>query len=275
LRQLFPTFMAEIEPAHVYGDPPTASGRPGVRLNMIASVDGATTIAGTSGGLGGAGDRLVFRALRSVTDVVLVGAGTVRADRYGPPALPAEVREARTARGQAPLPTIAIVSRTSRLEWGRPLFSEPTTRPIVITVQDAAAADRARAAEVADVIVAGETTVDLAAALHELGARGALTVLAEGGPSLNRDLSAAGLLDELCLTLSPLLLGGSSRHILAGPAASGQPGARPVLGVRGGWLPLPAPASLDVGAATGRCCGTVRPATARRSPATRGPGARK
>jgi len=213
--------MAEVDPARVYGDPPTAPGRPGVRLNMIASVDGATTIAGTSGGLGGVGDRLVFRTLRALTDVVLVGAGTVRAERYGPPALPPEDREARTARGQAALPTIAIVSRSCRLEWEAPLFTEPTTRPIVVTVEDAAAADRARAAEAADVILAGQTTVDLAAALHELGARGARAVLAEGGPSLNRDLSAAGLLDELCLTLSPRLIGGASRRILDGPPLPG------------------------------------------------------
>src|SRR5207253_3568742 len=105
--------------------------------------------------------------------------------------------------------------------WGSAFFTEAgataTARPIVITVADAPAENRARAAVVADVVIAGPDSVDLAEAVRALGDRGFRSVLAEGGPSLNGQLAAAGLLDELCLTLSPKIVGGDSRRILTGP----------------------------------------------------------
>src|SRR5207253_1811303 len=113
-----PELVDPVDPMVVYGDLPVARGRPAVRLNMIASVDGATTVAGLSGGLGGPADKRVFSVLRSLADAVLVAARTV---------------------------------------------------------------------------------------------------LAEGGPSLNGQLAAAGLIDELCLSLSPALVGGDSKRILSGP----------------------------------------------------------
>jgi riboflavin biosynthesis pyrimidine reductase len=205
VRQLLPTLLDPVDPLEVYGDPPRAGpgGRPGVRLNMIASVDGATTVAGVSGGLGGTADHLVFVALRSLADVVLVAAGTVRAETYGPSAVP-----------------VAVVTRSCRLDWDSPFFTAPVARPIVVTVAGAPAAARARAAELAEVIVVGERDVDLAAALAALADRGHRAVLAEGGPTLSAQLAGAGLLDELCLTISPRLVGGV-KHILDGPRLAG------------------------------------------------------
>jgi riboflavin biosynthesis pyrimidine reductase len=85
-------------------------------------------------------------------------------------------------------------------------------------VSSSAEADRTRAAEVAEVIIAGEDDVDLSRAIAELGSRGARSILAEGGPTLNGELAQAGLLDELCVTLSPLLASGDAKRIIVGSA---------------------------------------------------------
>ena len=91
MRQLFPEPVGSVEPLDVYRDLPVVESRPAVRLNMISSVDGSTALDGRSGGLGGPADRKVFAALRSLADVVLVAAGTVRAENYGPGSLPIAV----------------------------------------------------------------------------------------------------------------------------------------------------------------------------------------
>ncbi len=201
MRQLFPVARDPVDPLDVYGDLPPYRGRPGVRLNMIASLDGATSMGGVSRGLSGDADRALFLALRSLTDVVLVGAGTVRAEHYRPSRVP-----------------VAIVTRSCKLDWEAPFFIAPIARPIVITSSDAPAEARARAAELADVVVAGAQDVDLARALDALAERGHRSVLAEGGPNLNGQLAREDLLDELCLTLSPKLVGGDEKRVLAGPA---------------------------------------------------------
>jgi riboflavin biosynthesis pyrimidine reductase len=170
---------------------------------MIASIDGATAVSGVSGRLGGPADRQLFSVLRSRADAVLVGAGTVRAEQYGPSTLP-----------------IAVVSRSCHLDWRSPFFAEARRRPVVITVADAPAANRAAAETVAEVVIAGTDHVDLPVALQALGQRGVRSVLAEGGPSLNDQLAAAGVLDELCLTLSPMLVGGDAKRILSGTGST-------------------------------------------------------
>jgi riboflavin-specific deaminase-like protein len=220
VRRLLPDPVDTVDPLEVYGDPPAAEGRPGLRLNMVASVDGAVTVEGRSGGLSGAGDQALFRALRSVTDVILVGAGTVRAEGYGPPRLTDEAVAARERRGQDPVPPIAVVTRSLDLDWASPLFASPTSRPMVITVADAPADRLVRAREVAEVVVAGEGTVDLPGAFAMLRQRGARTALCEGGPTLNGQLAAAGLVDELCLTLAPILVGGAAGRIVIGSLPS-------------------------------------------------------
>jgi riboflavin biosynthesis pyrimidine reductase len=218
MRQLFPVAADPVDPRDVYADLPSASGRPAVRLNMIASVDGATSVDGLSGALGGPADHDVFFAMRSVADVVLVAAGTVRAEGYGPAELPAETQDARRRRGQTPVPAIAVVSRRVDLDWGSSFFTDAAVRPMVVTVEAAPDVQLSQAAEVADVVTAGEHDVDLSRALDAIAERGARSVLAEGGPSLNAQLAGAGLLDELCLTLSPSVVGGSAKRIVTGPA---------------------------------------------------------
>jgi riboflavin biosynthesis pyrimidine reductase len=218
VRMLFPKAVDPVDPAAVYNDVPTCADRPGVRLNMIVSVDGGTSWGGVSGALGGPADKALFSVLRSFADVVLVAAGTMRAEHYGPASLSDELQAARRTRGQRPVPPIAVVSRACQLDWDTPFFTAARERALVITVADADAADRARAAEVAEVIVAGETDVDFPEALRALGARGAESVLAEGGPTLNGALASAGVLDELCVTLAPRLASGDAKRIIAGSA---------------------------------------------------------
>jgi riboflavin biosynthesis pyrimidine reductase len=216
MQLLYPEPIDEVDPLTVYGDMPHHDLRPAVRLNMIVSVDGATSWNGVSGALGGTADKALFTVLRSLTDVVLVASATMRAEHYGPVRLPRTLQEARQGVGQTPVPRIAVVSRTCQFDWKSSFFTEATERPIVFTVSSAAEGDRNRAAKVADVIIAGEKDVDLPRAVAELGSRGAKSVLAEGGPTLNGQLARAGLLDELCITLSPLLASGDAKRIIAG-----------------------------------------------------------
>jgi riboflavin biosynthesis pyrimidine reductase len=216
VRQLLPEPLDPVDPADVYADLPSAEGRPAVRLTMVASVDGAATVGGVSGPLGGPGDHAAYLAMRARADVVLVAAGTVRAEGYGPPALPPTEVAARRARGQEPLPRIAVVSRSLALDWDAPLFTAATSRPLVVTGAGAAAEGLEQARAVADVVLAGDGGVDLGRALVALGATGAHAVLAEGGPSLNGQLAAAGVLDELCLTVDPLLVAGDAGRIAVG-----------------------------------------------------------
>lgn len=187
-----------------------------LRANFVASADGAAYIDGRSAGLSSPDDMKVFGLLRVLADVVLVGAGTARVEEYKParrrPAL-AALRE-----GRPETATIALVTRTLGLNLASPLFTDvpPDARTIVITCAASGAELRAEAAKVADVIVAGDETVDLAAAVGELGERGLGRVLCEGGPHLFTDLAAAGLVDELCLSLSPILAGPGASRIVAG-----------------------------------------------------------
>lgn len=196
---------------------PLPVGRPWLLVNMIASLDGAITVEGRSGQLGRPADRALFSALRGVGDVVLAGAGTVRAEGYGPARLSESQRAARRARGQADVPAIAVVTRTLHLDLDSPLFRSEDPRPIVITCEASPADVRRSVAERADVVVAGIDDVDLGAALAELGGRGIEVVTCEGGPRLNGDLLAADLVDEWDLTVSPLLVGDDSSRSSVGP----------------------------------------------------------
>ncbi len=217
VRQLSPTAVDQIDPATTYGDMPVAAGRPGLRVNMIASVDGATAIGGVSGPLGGPPDRVVYRLLRSLADIVLVAAGTVRIENYKPARVYDDHLEARRARGQSDAPRIAVVTRRLDLDFDLPLFREATERTIIVTIADAPEGLLAVARSVCDVIAVGDGQVNLGAAMVALGELGAQHVLCEGGPSLNGALADAGLIDELCLTISPRLASGDAKRILSGP----------------------------------------------------------
>lgn len=181
-----------------------------VRANMVASADGAAALHGRSAGLSGPADRQVLSVLRGLADVVLVGAGTVRAEGYGPVRPSAERRARRRAAGLTEVPPIAVVSARLDLDPGGDFFARAEARPLVVTVADA---DARPFRGHADVVVAGDTALDVPTALDALADRGLTRVLCEGGPRLLGALLAADRLDELCLTLSPLLAGGSAPRI--------------------------------------------------------------
>ncbi|MCW2572480.1 MAG: bifunctional deaminase-reductase domain protein [Frankiales bacterium] len=216
LQRIFPG-SGDVDIAEVYGGslaPPHAD-RPHVTVNMVASVDGKTAIDGRSGGLSSPPDKAIFRLLRSLADVVLVGAGTVRAESYGTVKADDDVRAQRAARGQSPVAALAIVSRSVDLDWTSPVFTQPTHRPFVLAPADAPASALRAAEKVATVIAAGNGGVDLAAALRRLRHdHGVTSVLCEGGPTLNGQLAAGRLLDQLCVTVSPAVVGGDSKTIL-------------------------------------------------------------
>ena len=215
VRLLHPTTGPEVDVSDLHLDleRPPPPGRPWVILNMVASVDGATTVKGLSGQLGGPGDRQVFRTLRGLADMILVGAGTVRAEGYRPPRSPDDsLASARTAAGQPVRPRLVVVSARLDLDPSAALFTERLPEdppPLIATVRSAPLDRREALAEVADLIDLGRTRVDLTGLLATLGDIGARNVLCEGGPDLNHQLLAAGLVDELCLTISPNLVGGA------------------------------------------------------------------
>jgi riboflavin-specific deaminase-like protein len=222
---LWPTPGADVDPADAYArdDRPAPSGRPWVMINMISAVDGgATDPGGRSGGLGGPADKQVFAAVRGVADVIVAGAGTVASEDYGPARLTPAIRSARREQGRAEVPRIAVVTASLRIDPARRLFQEadPAARPLVLTTA-AADADRRRAlSAVAEVVTVGEDRVDWHLALDALrSATGARVVLCEGGPSTNAQLVAEDMVDEMCVTLAPSLVGGAAPRIIDGPAA--------------------------------------------------------
>lgn len=201
-----------------------------VRSNFIASLDGAATLDGRSGGLAGPGDREVFAMLRELADVVVVGAGTVRAENYGGVKLDAAARAARIQAGQAEVPPIAIVTRSGRLDPDMKAFTDTAVPPLILTSAASAPplADRlGDAAEVLNCSAADTDVVDPPTALRHLADRGLLRVLTEGGPTLHGTLTHHGLLHELCLTIAPVLVGGKARRITTGPVGF-QTGMHPV-----------------------------------------------
>ena len=191
-----------------------------VRVNFVASADGAVAVGGLSTGLHAPGDREVFGVLRELADVVLVGAGTARAERYRGARTTAERRERRTARGQAPVPPVAVVSTRGDLDPRAGLFTDTSVPPLVLVAAAHREEARARLDGAEVVAVSGDDprVTDPDAVLAALTARGLHRVLCEGGPSLFGSLLAAGRVDELCLSIAPQLAGGGVDRILGGPA---------------------------------------------------------
>lgn len=199
---------------------PAPADRPWLLVNMVSSLDGAIAVDDRSGGLGGPADKAVFSALRAIADVILVGAGTARAEGYGPPRPADTTRAARQARSQASAPRLALVTRSLDLDLTAPLFTEAEERPYVITSAAADSARLAAVAEVAELVVTGDVEVDLPAALAALRTAGAAVITAEGGPRLNGALLDADLIDEWALSLSPLLVGSDAARAIVGATAA-------------------------------------------------------
>jgi riboflavin biosynthesis pyrimidine reductase len=220
MRQLLPTRadVADLESVYAYPDGGWRDGRPWLRANMVSSADGSTTSGGRSGALGGPADRELFGLMRGLADVILVGAGTARTEGYRPPRAKPSYAESRARSHQLPAPALAVVSRHLRFDPEEPLFAEPAAAPLFVVTCAAAPADRQAALrDRAELIVAGENHVDLAAAVDALAARGLRRMLCEGGPTLLARVVEAGLLDELCLTISPTLVAGGGPRVLSGP----------------------------------------------------------
>jgi riboflavin biosynthesis pyrimidine reductase len=236
LRSLLPEATNQVDLVETYSrELRLPDGRPFVRVNMVSTLDGAIALGGRAGQISGPADRSLFFALRSLADLVLVGAGTARAENYGPVKLAEDVQQARLERGQSPLPRLAVVTHRVDLDFGSRLFLGSSPRPIIIAPGGAHPGALAKARLVADVLATATETVDLPAALSGLGDQGIGHILCEGGPTLNESLVAASLVDEFCLTLSPKLAPGAGEGLVRGWLGNHTAGpiAQPVAGLMG------------------------------------------
>ncbi|MEV6060632.1 pyrimidine reductase family protein [Nocardia asteroides] len=193
--------------------------RPWVRANFVNSIDGAFTVDGVSAGLGTAADHRVFTLLRELAEVIVVGAGTVRAENYGgahpdPDRRRAHFRHGIGGSADGTPPPIAVVTASARLDPASKFFTDAEVAPLIVTTAHAAP-DQVAALEQAGarVVVAGEAAIMPAALLRVLAEHGLQRVLCEGGPSLFGQLAEADLVDELCLTTAPVLVGGAGGRI--------------------------------------------------------------
>ncbi len=210
------------------GDPALrAPGLPRCVAVMVCSIDGRVAIAGRSGGLGHPADRALLRGMRAAADAVLVGTGTIAAEGYGR-LLDDDDRERRVAAGRLGRPPVVTISRTGRLPWQADLFSEPGW-PVLAFVGEAQAADTVVAADLT-LVERPPDALAPAAVLAELAERGIGSVTCEGGPGLLAALLAAGCVDDVLLTIAPLLAGGDAPGLLA---PTGPIGAR--LALAGIW----------------------------------------
>ncbi|MBL1099966.1 pyrimidine reductase family protein [Streptomyces coffeae] len=212
----------ELADAYAYPDRPPGPTGAFLRANMVSSLDGAAHHDGRSQPLSSAADMRIFGVLRGLADAVVVGAETVRREGYRPARAREAFAERRAALGQAPAPAIAVVSASLDLDFSMPLFTEPVVPTLVVTggraPEERLAAARAAGAEV---VLAGDREsgrVDAAAIVAALAERGHTRLLSEGGPRLLGLFTAAGVLDELCLSVAPMLAGGDAARIVNGPA---------------------------------------------------------
>lgn len=235
MRRLLPS-PAPVDLADCYArlEPP-----PGwVAIGMVGSVDGASTISGTSSGLGASGDRAAFRALRALADVVLVGLGTAVAERYRATWSPRGV-EARSQRGQAPLPRLALVTGTGAVPPDLRALDDPQRPPLVLTTAAGAVVARQQVGDRAEVVaLEADATgrVRPRAIVDELADRGLGRVVCEGGPTLNHSMVAAGVVDELFVTIAPVLVGGGPGLVGRGLATGPRPLVLQELRVHGSEL---------------------------------------
>ena len=211
----WPPSDGQVDPIASHVDLP--GGRPHrgawVISNMVSSLDGGVTIDGRSGALGGPGDRALFIAVRALAGTILVGAGTVRAERYRPTA----TTYVATA-GRPHPPRLAIVSGRLDLEPALPCLSPdlpPEERPIIFTVTGAPADRRSRLAEVATVVDVGHDRLDIAELARMLSG----VVVCEGGPTLLGQMVAAGLVDEWFVTIAGVATAGGAARLAHGPQA--------------------------------------------------------
>jgi riboflavin biosynthesis pyrimidine reductase len=221
MRRLLPDPAPDLDDAALLRSyAPPGGAQPFVRFNFVSSIDGAATLGGLSGELGTRADKRVFMLLRRVADVILVGAGTVRAEGYDGELLDAPSRAWRLERGMSERPVLAVVSGHLDLDPDGDLFAGNPGRLLILT---SGAADPGRVAAlgaVAEVIVseAAEPAVDPRWIIRMLHGRGLRVIHSEGGPTLLGDFQRVDALDSLCVTFSPLLVAGDSPRIARGAA---------------------------------------------------------
>lgn len=203
-----------LEEIYAYPEP---LSRPWVQVNFVSSVDGAATASGKSAGLSSPADKQIFALGRDLADVVLVGAGTALVENYRGIKRTELRAERRERLGLSEVPPIAVVTGQCSIDPGSGLVTE-TLVPLIVLTSEAAPADRrtALADAGADVVVAGDERVDPHRAMDALAERGLFRVCCEGGPTLFGDLIAADLVDQLCLTVAPLLAGAGALRIATG-----------------------------------------------------------
>jgi len=187
--------------------------RPLVAMNFAATVDGRATIAGVSEPIGSATDTAMLVGLRRRFDAVMIGAGTMRAERYGRLVSDPEQHQRRERLGLPPEPLMVIVSGRLDLPWDAPLFTAGGGRVLIFTASEAEPPETATALEV----VRHDGFVNLAEALRQLRQeRDIRALLCEGGPGLHAELEGGGVVDDLFLTIAPKLAGGEAPRIIEG-----------------------------------------------------------
>jgi riboflavin biosynthesis pyrimidine reductase len=218
MRRLLPD-PAELDDAGLIDAYRLPAGRH-LRVNFVTSLDGSVTVDGRSEGLGSPGDRRIFQVLRALADVVLVGHGTASTEGYRPITAESAVGRLRASIGRPATASIAVVSRRASLDPAGRLVTGAVSPTILVTCASSDGGRReALAAAGVVVLVCGDDDVDLPLALDELAALGHEQVLCEGGPALFRDAVAAGLVDELDLSIAAALVGGEQRLLHGLPTA--------------------------------------------------------
>ncbi|WP_168207504.1 pyrimidine reductase family protein [Microlunatus elymi] len=204
---------------------PDPGDRAWVRTNFVSTLDGAAQGPdGRSGSINTASDRKVFALQRAHADVILIGAGTARAEHYRAVDLEPWQRELRSRLGLAPYPTLAIISRSRDLpdDLARPAAGEQGG-PVILIAPHATGEARPTPDHVELIELDDHDLVPCKELITALADRGLRRVLCEGGPHLSRQLHAAGLVDEICLTLSPLVIGGHASRTTAGALLEPEP----------------------------------------------------
>lgn len=198
---------------------------------MVSSVDGAAAAQGVTAPMSTPADRAVFRVLRAMSDVVLVGAGTARVENYGPASTPDALVDWRRERGLRPAPVIIQVTRSGRVHEGRGMFAEPGAAAVVTSSTDAEVLARLRGLAGESGVIQAPTSnggLDIPAALAGMAERGWVRVLCEGGPTFLARMAAADAVDEWCVTTAPLAVPVAATRITSGPDDGGPDRVRPL-----------------------------------------------
>ena len=215
MKQIFPE-ETEVDPIDVYNNDlrTPLNSRPWILLNMVNSVDGFISFEGRAGGLSGSADRNIYQIIRGLADIILVGAGTVRAENYKAPKTPeGKLAEFRESRGQEKRPRIAVLSGELNLNPDMGLFAErhPEDKPpLIYTKSESLEKNRSQFATSSEIIDFPEEELNVSRVVHDLFNQDAKIVVCEGGPNLNAHLLADDLIDEFCLSVSPRAVGGEN-----------------------------------------------------------------